>query len=196
MAGSDEIKDGARRRRATPWRRRDFLQTAAAGVAALAGAALLPGRSRAASGATGQSPGAANQSAIRALADTDVFYLTPLRADGSESRCQAEIWFAADAAGAYVVTAAEAWRARAVTQGLDRARIWVGDVGVWTGSDGRYRELPSMEARASLVGGAAEHQRVLELFGDKYPLQWLVWGPRFRKGLADGSRVLLHYRPA
>lgn len=173
------------------WRRRDVLRAGATAAGALALGAFLPGRFAAAAGGD-----AFGESLRRALDDTDVFYLTPLKADGSESTCQAEIWFVADDADAFVVTAADAWRARAVRQGLDRARIWVGDVGVWTRSDGAYRELPAFEARAALVDDPAEHARVLDLMGDKFSLEWLIWGPRFRNGLADGSRVMLRYRPA
>jgi len=34
----------------------------------------------------------------------------------------------------------------------------------------------------------------LKAFGEKYPIQWLLWGNRFRRGLADGSRVMLAYQ--
>ena len=36
-------------------------------------------------------------------------------------------------------------------------------------------------------------QQQLKQFGQKYPLGWIVYGGRFRKGLANGSRVLLRY---
>jgi len=130
-----------------------------------------------------------------AMAGSDVVYLTPLRADGKESRCQAEVWFAPDGADVCVVTATGAWRARAVRNGLTRARLWVGDVGVWTQADGRYRALPQLETTGSLITDEAERERVLELFGKKYPVSWVLWGGRFRDGLADGSRVMLRYRP-
>ena len=42
----------------------------------------------------------------------------------------------------------------------------------------------------------ARQARALESFGVKYPSQWSSWGPRFSKGLADGSRVMIRYRPA
>lgn len=129
------------------------------------------------------------------LAESDVIYVTPLRAGGRESTCQAEVWFVAEGRDAYVVTASDAWRARAVKRGHRRARIWVGDVGVWSDSDGAYRDLPSMDMHGSLVTDTSEHQRVLERFGDKYSLEWVMWGPRFRNGLAEGSRVMLRYRP-
>jgi len=138
---------------------------------------------------------AAAPTLAEALAATDLIYLTPIRADGTESRCQAELWFASDDTDIYVVTAAAAWRARAVADGLDRARIWVGDLGVWTRTDGRYRNLPQIDSSAALVTDSGEHERVLKLFGSKYPLGWVLWGPRFRRGLANGSRVMLRYQP-
>ncbi|MFU8817367.1 MAG: hypothetical protein ACNA7W_18620, partial [Pseudomonadales bacterium] len=89
----------------------------------------------------------------------------------------------------------DAWRARAVTRGLTRARVWVGDVGVWTRSNGAYRALPQLQAEAEFVTDRAEHARVLEMFGAKYSMVWLIWRRRFRNGLADGSRVMLRYQP-
>ena len=124
-----------------------------------------------------------------------LIYLTPIQSSGAESRCQAEIWFASVAGAMYVVTAAEAWRAEAVRQGLSGARIWVGDVGPWRGSDGKYKALPAVDARASLEADAAVHSQVLEAMGAKYSAEWDTWGPRFRNGLADGSRVMLKYEP-
>jgi hypothetical protein len=130
-----------------------------------------------------------------ALAATDLIYVTPLHRDGRESTCQAEVWFVAEGTTSYVVTAREAWRARAVANGLTRARVWVGDVGVWRRSNGAYRALPSVATEATFITEPGEHARVLESFGAKYPLSWVVWGRRFRNGLADGSRVMLRYQP-
>ena len=135
------------------------------------------------------------QSLQQAMAESDLIYLTPLKRDGSESRCQAEVWFAHLDGDLYVVTSSDAWRARAVAQGLTRTRVWVGDVGVWTDSEGRYRSLPRIEGQASAVADPEVQNAVLEVMGDKYRMSWLVWGPRFRNGLADGSRVMLRYRP-
>lgn len=176
------------------WRRRELLRQGAIGAALLLGGGILPRLASATEAAAAAGSGFGD--AMRqAMADTDVFYLTPLKSDGSESRCQAEIWFVADDNAAYVVTDSGAWRARAVRQGLTRARIWVGDVGVWTRSDGAYRDLPMLETSASLVDDSAEHTRILDLMGDKFSLEWLIWGPRFRNGLAEGSRVMLRYQP-
>ena len=131
----------------------------------------------------------------KALVESDLVYLTPLRSDGSESRCQAEIWFCYDGADLFVVTASDAWRAQAVRRGLTDARIWVGDLGNWKRTEGRYRQFPAVETRASFVDDGEMQKTVLDLFGDKYPLSWLRWGPKFRNGLADGSRVMLRYQP-
>lgn len=132
--------------------------------------------------------------ALPAAADeSDLIYLTPLKRDGGESRCQAEVWFVRDGAELVVVTAADAWRARAVAQGLKRTRIWVGDVGVWN-DDARYKALPAVEATADFVTDSGARERFLERFGNKYSLEWVLWGPRFRNGLADGSRVMLRYQ--
>ena len=153
---------------------------------------LLPGALRA---AAPNAPIAGPDALAALLAGTDLVYLTTLRRDGSESRCQAEVWFVADSTDIFVVTAAGAWRARAVAAGLPQTRIWVGDLGVWTRTEGRNRDLPQVDASAEIVTAPAEHERVLALFGSKYPVSWVLWGPRFRKGLADGSRVMLRYRP-
>ena len=132
----------------------------------------------------------------RAAAEASpLIYLTPIQSNGAESRCQAEIWFATVDGAMYVVTAAEAWRAEAVRRGLSGARIWVGDVGLWRGSEGKYKALPTVDARASLEADAAVHDQVLEAMGAKYSDEWGTWGPRFRNGLADGSRVMLKYEP-
>ena len=141
--------------------------------------------------ATAATPGRA-QTLPAAASDSDLIYLSPLRSDGSLSRCQAEVWFARVDDALYVVTASDAWRARAVAQGLDRATVWVGDVGVWDRNP-EYVDLPSVTMRATLVDDAATQEQLLDIFGSKYRLEWVVWGRRWRNGLADGSRVMLRY---
>ncbi len=145
-----------------------------------------------AAGAAGRAS-AAPVTAAASLAGTDLIYLSPLRQDGRESRCQGEVWFVHEGRRIWVVTASAAWRTRAVARGLTRARIWVGDVGLWKKANGRYRALPNAYANASLVRAPSAFEPVLERFGSKYRAEWLLWGPRFRNGLADGSRVLLQY---
>lgn len=168
---------------ATRITRRQFLAGSAAGAAAL----WLPRR------AFGDEadPGVALKAA---LAASPLVYVSPLRKDGSESTCHGEVWFVAEGDDVLVVTAAERWKARALSQGLDRARLWVGDFGVWTRSGGKFKSAPGFDARASFEKDAAAHTRALQSFGKKYPAEWDKWGPRFRAGLADGTRVLIRYR--
>ena len=136
-----------------------------------------------------------NEARQTAMAESPLIYLTPLQSSGAESRCQAEIWYAVHAGAMYVVTRTDAWRSEAIRRGLDRARIWVGDVGNWRRADGRYRNLPVVEATASVEMDAAGREQVLAAMGVKYADEWPTWGPRFRNALADGSRVMLKYQP-
>ena len=129
-----------------------------------------------------------------ALATSKLVYLTPLKSNGEESRCKAEIWFAYHGGDVFVVTQADAWRAQAVRQGLTRARLWVGEFGVWSSADDAFRQAPELMASASLVADAAEQAPVLEAMGGKYAEDgWNSWGPRFREGLENGERVMLRY---
>jgi len=129
------------------------------------------------------------------LKKSDLVYITAIKSNGKESNCQAEIWFVWDGGDIYVITDSSSWRATAPTLGLDRSRIWVGDVGNWQQSGSKYKTLPTLEAATSIISDAQTHQKALELFGNKYTMGWIVWGPRFKKGLADGSRSLIRYTP-
>ena len=135
------------------------------------------------------------EATVTALTSSDLIYLTPIKSNGEESTCHAEIWFAFDGNDAFVVTASDAWRTRAIQQGLTQTRIWVGDFGNWKKSEGRYRNAPGFDSVGEIVSKPGEQERVLDLYGDKYTLQWIVWGPRFRNALKDGSRTMLRYRP-
>lgn len=129
------------------------------------------------------------------LKQSDLVYITPLKSNGKESRCQAEIWFVYSDRDIYVCTNTSSWRCVAANKGLQQARIWVGDVGVWANSEGRYKQLPQLDAVANIVKDQTKHQQALALFADKYPLGWLRWGSVFENGLADGSRSLIRYTP-
>jgi hypothetical protein len=167
--------------------RRSFLALGAAGAAAW----VLPGP-RAARALSFELPEAARD----ALAASPLVYVSPLKKDGSESTCHGEVWFVQDGKDVVLVTAVDRWKARSVRAGLGRARLWVGDFGVWTRADGKYKSAPTFLATVSLDAAAAARERALEAFGKKYPDEWDKWGPRFRDGLADGSRVLLRYVPS
>jgi len=163
------------------------------GAAALSGAVLLPAnlaRSR-------DAEFRVSKAAQSAIETSKLIYITPIKSDGKESACHAEVWFYADGEDLLVVTKPELWRSQAIKRGLDRARIWVGDHGVWKNSDGAFRKAPSFLARAKHISSDAEAVgRTLKAMGTRYAGEgWSTYGPRFKEGLADGSRVLLRYRP-
>lgn len=130
----------------------------------------------------------------QAAEESALVYLSPIKSNGALSSCQAEVWFVRDGRDIIVVTDAETWRAQAVRQGLSRTQVWEGDVGQWQSSDGKYKQLPASIAMASFEEDAVVHARMLQSFGTKYADGWGTWGPRFKNGLADGSRVMLRYR--
>ncbi len=163
------------------------------GAAALSGAVFLPANlawSR-------DTEFRVSKAAQAAIETSKLIYITPLKSDGKESACHAEVWFYADDADLLVVTKPELWRSQAIERGLDRARIWVGDHVVWKLSNGAFRNAPTLLARAEQISSDAEAvERTLKAMSAKYAGEdWSTYGPRFKQGLADGSRVLLRYRP-
>ena len=137
----------------------------------------------------------ASSKAVQALDNSALVYITPLKAGGVESSCQAEVWFANQGSDIYVVTASDAWRATAIASGAaPRARVWVGDVGEWQDTNGQYKTLPVMEVVGSLETNKTVQAEAMALLGKKYVDEWATWGPRFRRGLQDGSRVMLKYQ--
>lgn len=130
-----------------------------------------------------------------ALSTSRLIYLTPIRSDGEESECKGEVWFSYDGdAHVHVVTQYEAWRANAIRQGLTSARIWVGEFGVWTRAGDSYRSAPELMLEGSIEDDPLAQEKVLTTMGGKYTDEWGVWGPRFREGLRDDSRVMLRYK--
>lgn len=170
--------------------RRDLLRS---GLPLLAAPLIAPWSTPARAATAARAPAATPASVLAALANTDLVYLSPVKRDGRDSRCQAEVWFTHQDKRLWVVTATPSWRNRALDRGLRRTRVWVGDVGQWKDAGGKHRQLPVTLATARRIADRTEQQRVLGLFGEKYTAEWLLWGPRFRNGLADGSRVLLQY---
>lgn len=139
---------------------------------------------------------AADSPAVAALDKSSLIYLTPVVSKGRESACHGEVWFVHLEREIYVVTQSDAWRAEAVRRGFARAKIWIGEFGSWKSAKDRYRSAPYLEIDGKLETDNAVHSAVLAEFGRKYTNEWSSWEPRFRDGLADGSRVLLRYQIA
>ena len=167
--------------------RRRFLE----GAVALSGALLVPVHSA----FSADEKFALADDASQAMSKSSLVYLSPIQSSGKESKCHAEIWFAHHGEDVYVVTPATAWRTQAIRRGLDRARVWVGDHGMANKSN-KFKSAPNYLARASVLPkGDPAIERGLEIMGGKYASDWGKWGPRFRAGLKDGSRVMLRYEP-
>ena len=133
-----------------------------------------------------------------ALATSPFVYISPLRANGAESTCHAEVWFAWLDGAVLIITATSGWKARAAAHGLERARLWVGDHGRWKTLGVRsdaFRAAPSFVARAAASKDTALLERVLATYDRKYPAEIGTWRERMRSGFADGTRVLLRYVP-
>jgi hypothetical protein len=135
-----------------------------------------------------------------ALDESGLVYVSPLRADGSESTCHGEVWFGWIDGAVVLITGRDRWKARALRKGLDRARIWAGDHGQWKRMgvmrNQEFRKAPSFEAKAEFSKDAALLDRLIALYETKYPDEIGSWRDRFRSGFADGSRVLIRYVPA
>lgn len=136
---------------------------------------------------------AATSPAVAFLDKSNLIYLSPLQSDGSESACHGEVWFVHHGGEVYVVTRSDAWRAEAVRRGLRQAACWIGEFGVWTRAKNRYRSAPYLVLEGRFEEDAAAHAAILDIYGSKYADEWGSWGPRFREGLAQGSRVMLRY---
>ena len=134
----------------------------------------------------------------KALEGSPYVYVSPLKSDGSESTCHAEVWYAWLDGAAVIITGADRWKSRALQKGLDRAQIWVGDYGRWKKVVGRnedFRKGPSFESRASLTKDDTLLERMIAVYEKKYPAEIGKWRDRFREGHADGTRVLIRYVP-
>jgi hypothetical protein len=170
--------------------RRGFL----AGAAALV---LWPRLARAAAPTGGSK---LPDSTLRLLESSPLVYISPLRADGSESACHAEIWYAWIDGAVIVNTRPQGWRARAVAGGLVRARIWVGDHGRWKGHLGpdnqAFRSAPSFDARARLEKDKALLEQQIAAYGKKYGSDFDRWRDEMRDGIDKGTRILIRYEPA
>jgi len=149
-------------------------------------------------GGAGAAP-ALPEATQQALEQSPYVYVSPLRRDGSESTCHAEVWFAWLDGAAVLITARTGWKCRALARGLDRARLWVGDHGRWRGLLGHneaFRAAPSFVARVEESKDPALLDRLLQAYARKYPEEIPRWRDRMRAGFVSGERALLRYVPA
>jgi hypothetical protein len=117
------------------------------------------------------------------LASSTFVYISSTRKDGTLSR-PAEIWFLWHKGSVYVGTPPTTWRVRRIGWGRPQAKIWVGK------PDG-----PSFTATGAVVSEPETQAILLETFARKYPDGWKKYEESFKKGFADGSRVLVRYTP-
>ncbi|MDA0821682.1 MAG: hypothetical protein O3C28_04575 [Proteobacteria bacterium] len=133
---------------------------------------------------------------VSALDKSELIYLTPIVSGGKESACHGEVWFVHHNQEIFVVTKDDAWRAEATRKGFNKAKIWIGEFGPWKKANNHYLSAPYLQIEGQLETDPAVHASVLEVYGAKYSDEWSSWGPRFKDGLADGSRVMLRYKVA
>jgi hypothetical protein len=167
-------------------RRRQFLQRSVTWAAASLVAPLW-------------APRAASPTSLpKALAESEFVYVSPLRSNGTESRCHAEVWYAWLDGAVVMTVSATGWKATAISRGLPEARIWVGDYGRWKGllsTNERFRQGPNFLATGERVDDPALLEQLLAAYEVRYPDEIAQWRGRMRAGQRDGSRVMVRYRP-
>ncbi len=117
------------------------------------------------------------------LANSKYIYIATTRKNGSLSK-PAEIWFMYHNGAVYVASPPTAWRVRRIKKGRSQAKIAVGK------PDG-----PSFMATGAIVNEPDVYPTLFETYAKKYPDGWSKFEDNFRKGLKDGSRVLIKYTP-
>lgn len=135
---------------------------------------------------------------IAALESSDLVYVSPLQANGDESRCHGEVWFAWLGGAVVLISSRESWKARSLAAGRDRARIWAGSHGRWktiTGRNEAFRQAPSFDARAQRVEDPQLLDALIAVYEKKYTSEIERWRERFRDGYASGERWILRYAP-
>jgi hypothetical protein len=138
--------------------------------------------------------------AAEVLEKSPYVYVSPLKRDGAESTCHGEVWFAwID--GTFVVNSRRGtWKVKALEQGLDRARVWVGDHGRWKsalglGRNEAFRQAPSFETKARFETDRAVLDRLIAIFDKKYAGEFAQWREDMQTGFYSGKRKLIRYEP-
>ena len=133
------------------------------------------------------------------LESSPFVYISPLLADGAESKCHSEVWYAWVDGAVVINTAPTTWKSRALAAGRDRARIWVGDHGrvkQMIGTNQAFRSAPRFDARAESVKQDEKLlEKLLALYEKKYPREIASWRDKMRAGYHSGDRLLLRYTP-
>ena len=165
------------------------------GVGAVGLACALPGQPRT---VLAKQPDSSSLP-ISLLEKSSFVYISPLLRNGKESSCHAELWYAWIDDSVVVTVARDRWKAIALEKGLNGARIWVGDHGRWkTMLGGRNEEFltaPNFYAKAERVEDKKMIEPLLTVYAKKYPNEIAKWRDRMRSGNADGSRIMIRYRP-
>ena len=165
------------------------------GVGAVGLACALPGQPRT---VLAKQPDSSSLP-ISLLEKSSFVYISPLLRNGKESSCHAELWYAWIDDSVMVTVARDRWKAIALEKGLNGARIWVGDHGRWKTMLGSRNEefltAPNFYAKAERVEDKKMIEPLLTVYAKKYPSEIAKWRDRMRSGNADGSRIMIRYRP-
>jgi hypothetical protein len=125
----------------------------------------------------------------RALASSSQIWIATTRKDGNLGT-RSESWFLYHNGLVYIASSLNEWRVRRIKAGRPRAKIWVG------APDG-----PSFMATGAIVRDPQIPEVMFKTYAKKYPstdkleMMWPDREPEYRKGLKDGSRVLVKYTP-
>ena len=92
------------------------------------------------------------------------------------------------------------WKVKAIQQGLDRARIWVGDYGRWKPAlvgapSDAFRKGPSFDVRASFETDRKWNDKLIALYDKKYGDDFSRWHEDMQTGFYSGERKLIRYEP-
>ena len=130
------------------------------------------------------------------LAESEFVYVSPLLSNGRESTCHGEVWYAWLDDSIVLITAKTTWKARALSRGMNSARIWVGDHGRWKGwfrNNEAFRQAPSSDAVASIDNDASLLDQLMKVYETKYPEEFSEWEDRQRSGFRSGVRIIIRY---
>ena len=117
------------------------------------------------------------------LSNSKYVYISSTRADGSFGK-PAEIWFFFHDDAVWVGTRPDSWRAKRIRARRPAAKIAIGKV------DGL-----SFLAEGEIVADDEIAALMMRSYALKYPERWPDHEASFRKGFADGTRILIRYTP-